>query len=175
MRNRSSEAGGIIAGLLSAFLVLIGLAIIGVIAAALFLKNLRVTTTGDDRVRVDTPVGTLRVKGHARLDPRALGVPIYPGAVREQVDGGSASVELDWDSRHTELALVAADYSTDDAADQVIDFYKRELPHWMVSHSHKHGFQMELTDRGYRRFIAISEREGRTHIALASLGKPAAN
>jgi hypothetical protein len=70
---------------------------------------------------------------------------------------------------------MAAEYSTDDSVDKVKEFYHRELPHWIFSKSRRGHLQMEYTEDGYKRIIAIHEEDGRTRIGLASVGEPASN
>jgi len=84
-------------------------------------------------------------------------------------------VEFSFDSDHHGFSVVAAEYSTPDSIDRVIDFYRGQLPHWIVSRSRRRGFQMHYSENGYRRIVAIEERGGRTRIGLASLGEPASN
>jgi hypothetical protein len=57
----------------------------------------------------------------------------------------------------------------------VTEFYRHQLPHWIVSEKRHGGLQMEYSEDGYKRFVAIRERDGRTRIGLASMGEPASN
>ena len=52
-------------------------------------------------VQVDTPIGSMRVEGHKNLDPKLIGVPVYPGAIREEDNGGAGS----WNSSRTWLPV----------------------------------------------------------------------
>jgi len=178
MPRRSPEAGGVI-GILVGLLALGFVALIAVFVFGIFVaRNIHVERTQSTRgesVRVVTPVGTVQVRAHERLDPKSVGIPVYPGAFREDHDGHAASFEFDSDSTHTGFTVLGAEYSTSDSIDKVRDFYSKELPHWIVS-KRRHGrFRMEYTEGGYKRFVVIDEKHGRTHIALASVGEPAAN
>ncbi len=179
MRRNHSQTGGVLAGVLIAFLIIAALAVVGVFMAGIyFADNIHVEKTRGahgETVKVDTPIGSMRVQAHKRLDPKAIGVPVYPGAVREDENGGGASFEFDFDSAHKEFTVLAAEYSTDDSMDKVKEFYRRELPHWMISQSRHGRVQMDYTEDGYKRIVAIHEQDGRTRIGLASVGEPAAN
>jgi hypothetical protein len=124
---------------------------------------------------VDTPIGSMRVQQHKKLDPKLIGVPVYPGAMREDEDGHAASIDFSFDSGHKEFTMLAAEYSTDDSLEKVKEYYHRELPHWMISQKRDGPFRMEYTEDGYKRIVVISEKQGKTWIGLASVGEPAAN
>lgn len=178
MNRNNSQRGGVLAGVLAAFLILSALAVVGVFMAGIyFADNIhveKIRSEKGDTVRVDTPVGSLRVQERKKLDPKLIGVPVYPGAVRED-ENHAASIDFSFDSTHKEFTVLAADYSTDDSIDKVKEFYHRALPHWMISQKRDSNVHMEYTEDGYKRIIAITEKDGRTHIGLASLGEPAAN
>jgi len=179
MKRNHAQTGGVLAGVLVAVLILAALAVVGVFMAGMyFAENIHVEKTRGahgETVKVDTPIGSMRVKAHQRLDPKLIGVPVYPGAIREDEHGGGASFEFDSDSTHRAFAVMAAEYSTDDSVDKVKEFYHRELPHWIFSKSRHGHLQMEYTEDGYKRIIAIHEEDGRTRIGLASVGEPASN
>jgi len=179
MRRNNSQSGGVLAGVLAAILILAALAVVGVFMAGIYVaENIHVKKsrgTDGETVNVETPIGSMRVREHRRLDPRLIGVPLYPGAAREDHDSHGASVDFSFDEDHKQFTILGAEYTTDDPIDKVEDFYRRELPHWMISQSRHGKLQMEYTHDGYKRFVVISEKEGRTHIGLASLGEPAAN
>jgi hypothetical protein len=179
MKRNPSQQGGALAGVLAAFLILAALAVVGVFMAGMYVAdNIHVQktkTAKGETVEVETPLGSMRVQEHKKLDPKLIGVPVYPGAIRQDDDNHAASVDFSFDSGHKEFTLVAAEYSTDDSIDKVKDFYHRELPHWMITQKHDGGLHMEYTEDGYKRIIAITEKHGKTHIGLASVGEPASN
>jgi len=176
-RNRS-QRGGVLTGVLAAFLILAALAVVGVFIAAVYVAdNIHVEKTRNakgETVQVDTPIGSLRVQEDKKLDPKTIGVPVYPNAVRND-HNHAASVDFSFDSGHKEFTVVAADYTTNDSIDKVKEFYHHELPHWMITQGFNGSVHMEFTEDGYKRIIAISEKHGQTHIALASVGEPASN
>ena len=161
--------GGVLGAVL---LILFGLAVVAVLGVVFVARSIRVREdpTG---VRLETPLGSLRVR-ERHIDPRAFGVPAYPGAVAGNHDS-AASVELEFGDNARGLAVVAGTYTTPDPSSKVIEYYRRELPHWIVREKRHGGVEFDLTEGGYKRVIAIQERHGLTRIALASIGEPAAN
>jgi hypothetical protein len=178
MKPKQSERGGVLAGILAAFLILAALAVVGVFMAGMYLAdNIHVEKTRSakgETVRVETPIGSMRVQQYQRLDPKVIGVPVYPGAVRHD-HNGAASFDFSFDSGHKEFTFLAAEYSTNDSIDKVREFYHRELPHWIISQRLRGGVKMEYTEDGFKRIVAIHEQDGETRIGLASVGEPAAN
>jgi hypothetical protein len=153
------------------------LALAAVVATGLYIaQNVRVTERADTgQTTVETPFGTVRVREGGRLDPQHWGVPVYPGAVREEDSRKLASLRFDFGDRHKELAMVAAEYRTPDPVDRVYDFYRNQLPHWMFSERRHGGIRLELTEGGYKKMIVIHREDGETCIGLASVGEPASN
>ncbi len=177
-RNRS-QRGGALAGVLTAFLILAALAVVGVFLAGMYVvDNIHVEKikgAKGDTVRVETPIGSMQVQEHKKLDPKVIGVPVYPNAIRQDEDSHAASIDFSFDSGHKEFSILAANYVTDDSLDKVKEFYHHELPHWMITQRFNGSVHMEYTEDGYKRIVAISEKQGKTHIVLASVGEPASN
>jgi hypothetical protein len=177
MRSCGSRRGGILGGLLLSGLVLVCL----VIAGSIFLaRNIRVQTTarnGGDDVTIDTPVGHLSVRAHEKTGTAASDVPFYPGARSPRKSGGDAVVEWTSNNGHSDsgFSLTASEMVTSDPVDKVVDYYRAQLPNWIIVHERGGGVQLELRDGGYKRIIAIHERHDGTHIGVASVGEPAAN
>ena len=173
-----SERGGVLAGVLVAILILAALAVLGVFMAGMYLAdNIHVEKRKNakgETVQVETPIGTMRVQQYQKLDPKLIGVPVYPGAVRED-SNGAASFDFSFDSAHKEFTVLAAEYSTNDSVEKVREYYHRELPHWMISERLRGGVKMEYTEDGYKRIIVIHEQDGQTRVGLATVGEPAAN
>jgi len=176
-RRVHRQDGGALAAIMLTILILGTLTIAGLLATGLYLvHNVRVIEgTGRREATVETPFGDVHVRESAAFDPKRMGVPVYPGAVRRRDKHKIASVHLDFGDQHKEFSVVAAEYRTYDSVDKVVEFYHHELPHWMFSHERHGGMQLELTERGYRKMVAIYEDEGETRIALASMGEPASN
>jgi hypothetical protein len=118
----------------------------------------------------------MQVHERAGLDLKHLGVPVYPGAVRENSDRNQlARFEFDLGDAHEEFSVTAAEYSTSDSSDRVLEFYRRHLPHWIIRTENEGCPRMEFTEGGYKRIVAIREEDGRTHIGVASFGEPGSN
>jgi len=174
---RNYRRGGALAGIMLIILMLGVLGIAALVTTGLYVADhVRVTESGArGETTVETPFGTVRVHDHARLDPKHLGVPIYPGAVRQEDSRKLASFHFDLGDVHKAFAFSAAEYRTSDSVDRVTDFYRGQLPHWLISQKEDGGMQLSFTKHGYKRFVAIYEEGGETRIALASVGEPASN
>jgi hypothetical protein len=173
--RRYRESGGILSALLWGFLIAI------VIVAAIgyygvhFATQIRVDerdTPHGKVVKVDTPLGSVKVNAQREIDPKHLGLPVYPGA--RQVNrggGGTATIELDTGDEHKQFHFVAAVYRTADPVDDVRAFYRKNLPHCIVSQR-----GIEYSENGYKRLIAVHRDGGETEIqVLASEAEPASN
>ena len=76
---------------------------------------------------------------------------------------------------HKAFAVSAAEYRTPDSVDRVTEYYRDQLPHWLISQKDDGKMQLSFTRHGYKRFVCIYENDGETRIALASVGEPASN
>jgi len=173
------QRGGVVGSLLLILGILVLATVVTIVAGGIYLaRNVHVTASktqqGKD-VTVETPFGSLNVREDARLDPKRLGVPLYPGAVLAQDHHKLAKVELNFGNDGQGLAIVAGEYTTPDSIDKVREFYRAELPHWMVSEGRHGDVHFSFTEGGYKRMVVLKERGGLTCIALVSIGAPAAN
>jgi hypothetical protein len=172
----SSRRGGILFGFLVSGLVVVCL----LIACGMFLaRSIRVQTVsrnGGDDVSIDTPGGQLSIHAHDKAGT-VTGVPFYPGARSEKNSGGGAVIQ--WNSNNGKhdggFAVSASEMVTSDPVDKVVDYYRAQLPNWIVVNERDGAVRMELRDGGYKRIIGIHERHDGTHIGVASVGEPAAN
>jgi hypothetical protein len=174
--SRAGRKGGIIGVFVGGLFIAVSALILGAIFIAHNVRLQHRDTAEGSRVRVETPFGDVNIDARDNLRPESAGIPVYPGAYREHGDDGG--VVLDFDSkegREKRVSVVAAQYSTTDSASEVRDFYRAQLPNWMVTQRFGHGVKFELTEGGYRRIIAIEERRGRTHIGIVAVGEPAVN
>jgi hypothetical protein len=175
--HRNTRRGGALAGIILMVLMLGALGIAALVATGLYVAD-HVSVTAyatPGETTVETPFGTVRVRDNDRLDPKHLGVPIYPGAVRVHDSRNFASFHFDFGDVHKAFAVSAAEYRTSDSVDQVTDFYRDQLPHWLISQKENGCMHLSFTRHGYKRFVAIHEDNGETRIALASVGEPASN
>ena len=89
-------------------------------------KRSRIHEEGD-RVKVETPFGTVESTKDPEQVAKNLGIDIYPGA-EVQKDGASSSV-------FGNLRTVTANFESSDSVDKVCTFYKARFPNANVSTS----------------------------------------
>lgn len=168
---RSSQTGGAVGGLLllAALAAALAWGLFGWRELPPAWRVERTRSADGSRTRLATPIGGLEIKRHD-LDAAKLGVPVYPGA--ELVDRRRLAATIEFESRRRRagVTVVAAVYRTVDDPEKVRQFYRDELPHWMVTPD-----GIELVGEGYRRMILLRRESGGTVIAVASIGEPASN
>jgi hypothetical protein len=171
-----SQKGGILGFLLGGIaLTIVVVVVIGIVIA----NSVKVQTHETDKggsVRIQTPLGDMNIDARDSLKPETIGVPIYPGATRE--NGNHGGVTFDFSSENgvsKNISVVAASYSTDDSPDQVREFYRSHLPNWTVTQHHGNKIEFHFSEGGYKRIIGIDDRHGKTHIGIASFGEPGVN
>lgn len=175
MRCNRRQAGGVVAGIAITILVLLGLLIAG---AVLFIHNIRVeesVSQGRKTVRLETPIGSLRLREQSRLDPRRLGLPVYPGATATSKPSKSVNLEFDFGGSEKQFNVVATEYSTTDPAEKVIEFYRKDLPQWVFTARHNGSVEIKYSEKGCQRIVAIHEEGGGTRITLAQAGEEQVN
>ena len=174
-----SQRGGVLFGLLLSALAVMCLVAIGGIYLASTIKVHTADTTGGGKdVSIDTPAGHLTVRAHEKAGSVAAGVPLYPGArTTDRNKGGDALIEWSSNSGRDDhgFSVSASEMVTDDSLDKVVSYYKTQLPDWVVVHERNGATRIELAEGGYKRIVAIRERNDGTHIAVASIGGPASN
>ncbi len=175
MNTRNHRRGGALAAVLIGIVAVAVLAVAGLIVFGAWFSSHTHVVESKGKLDVETPFGSVRVKRQAGADARLFGVPVYPGATRSDDHRKVASVEFDFGDDHNELTIVAAEYTTPDSADKVFDFYKANLTGWIFKKSRHGGWELRINEHGNERVVAIRERDGVTHIGLASVGEPAAN
>jgi len=169
--------GGALAGIVLAMLVLGVLGLITLVSTGVYVAD-QISVSERDalgQTTVETPFGSIRVRESDHISPEALGVPVYPGAVRDHDCRKLASFHLDFGHTHAAFAVAAATYRTSDSVERVTSYYRDRLPHWLISQKENGGVELSFTRHGYRRLVAICDDNGETRIALASMGEPASN
>jgi hypothetical protein len=79
----------------------------------------------DKRVDISTPIGGIHVgKG---IDPRDLGLAIYPGARPKQDSENEKGANVHISSPYFGLKVVAQEYESDDPAEKLVPFYTDQL------------------------------------------------
>jgi hypothetical protein len=175
MHAKRRQAGGIVAGIAIAILVLMGLLIAG---AVLVVHNIRVeesVSQGRKTVRVETPIGSMRLREQTRLDPKQLGLPVYPGATATSKPAKAVNLEFDFGGSEKQFDVVATEYSTTDPLEKVVEFYRKDLPQWVVTATHDGKVEIKYSEKGCQRIVAIHEEAGRTCITLAQAGEGQVN
>jgi hypothetical protein len=81
----------------------------------------------NEEVKIETPVGGLKVKTNDAAIAADAGLAVYPGAtvVRNDRNNGAADVELNFGDFH--LRVMALGYQTPDSPEKVSAFYRKEL------------------------------------------------
>jgi len=178
LRLENRRRGGVLAGVLAAFVVLAILFVGASIFLGLFMaRHVRVEESSSERgkvVRFETPVGSMRVREAGSPDDlRRLGLPVYPGAAVAPGEGKPVHLEFQLGDEKN-FNVSAADYTTADSVANVSAFYRQELPDW--SFTMRDGrVEMRHSEGGYQTVIAIREQGGVTHISLVQIGEPLEN
>ena len=173
----SGKRGGVLGAIIVSIVVVAVIAVLAAVSIGVHVaRNVRVESAGGD-TKIETPFGSLRVRETRGFDPKLAGIPVYPGAT--QVKHGAdkfASLEFDVGDEHKELSVTAAEFTTTDPVDKVSAYYRQHLPDWTLVHRRHGAVELRCGSGDSKRVVAIVEkRSGETHIALASVGEPAAN
>lgn len=184
-RGSPSSTPGPSTGRLVAIVAAVIASILLVMAAGLFLVGYRFASKvrisaapdgeQDGTLRIETPVGNLRVRKQGQIDPKLLGIPLYPGAVVVRGEGMGARVDLDLDFADKSLRVAAVQMETGDPMDKVVAFYRQEAADYSFNQKPGRAAEFHWSDGSWKKIIAIAERRGKTHISLANIGEPEAN
>jgi hypothetical protein len=122
----------------------VGIALIlaGALAAPVLSQD---SDTQDKKIDVDTPSGSLHIGKDA--DAKKIGLPLYPGARPNSNGEGKDQANLSLLTDAFGMKLIVANYISDDAPAQVIDFYRDKLKRYgkvLECHSNKHGGDVEV-------------------------------
>jgi len=84
-------------------------------------------TNGNDDVKIETPLGGLKVKTNDAVVVGDIGLSVYPGStvVKQHKDNGAADVDVHFGDFR--LRVKAVSYRTPDSPDKVKDYYRKEL------------------------------------------------
>ena len=157
-------------------IIVAGTAIMLTFAGFLVVRNIHVREMDSGKtktVAIQTPFGEVKVHQNDGLNPEAAGIPIYPGAERS-TDQGGAEFRIDAGSLHKDVTVSGATYYTEDEPEKVRAFYKDKFRGWNEKWENGE-FKVESHQDGHIRTVQIKEVSGRTRIAVASIGPPAAN
>ncbi len=151
-----------------------------VVAGYYFASKVTVSRSHDEggrekTIRVETPFGRLRVEKQENVDPKLLGMPIYPGAAVIRGEGGGARVDLDLDFADKYVRVVAVKMETADPFENVVSFYRTEAADFVFSHKADGKVEFRWEHGELKKLVVIDERGGKTRISLAKFGEPEAN
>jgi len=86
----------------------------------------------NDDVKIATPFGGMSVKTNESVVDGAVGLTVYPGSIQvKKEDGkgdGAADINMNFGSFH--LGVKAISYRTQDPADKVLAFYRKDMAHF---------------------------------------------
>ena len=142
-------------------LVLDSLAILFVLGCSV---NVKKEPNGEDKqVDINTPVGGIHVsKG---VDPREVGLAIYPGARLKEKDAGgdSKSANVNISGFGYGVKVVALEYESDDAPSKLIAFYKDQLKRYgdvLVCHTTHLDVNADIKDSDHGSHALTCEGDG---------------
>ncbi len=138
------------------------LAIIGVHIA----RRTHVSQDGN-RVKVETPFGSVDTNKDPQQVAKDLGVDIYPGAQAEP--NGSAIATF------AGVRTAAASFISSDSLDKVCDFYRSRFPNATSSTSSQNHCSIVSGNQGNIVTITIEPRGSSTKIQISSVSKSSTN
>jgi hypothetical protein len=121
----------------------VGIALI--LTGALAVPVLSQDSDQDKKIDVTTPSGNLHIGKDA--DAKKIGVPLYPGARLKSNGDDKDQANLSLLTDAFGMKLIVANYLSDDAPAQVLDFYRDKLKKYgkvLECHSDKHGGDVEV-------------------------------
>ena len=149
--------------------------LVGAVALWVIAKSSTITETqtkAGKAVHLHTPIGTLDSVSQQELDPRLAKLPVYSGAMRE--DPASAQTVTQMDLNHGVLQEVSSAYWTPASADEVWQFYRRELPDWPHNFDESTGKELIHPEPDGVRLIRVTRKNDRTiiEICIKPVGYP---
>lgn len=145
---------------------MVGIVILGIVAAAIvgiqIARRTHVRHEGD-KVKVETPFGTVESNQDADEVARNLGVDVYPGA--RPMKNGSAIAAIGG------MKTATASFETDDSPDKVADFYKNKFPNANLTQSGNSHYSIVQTNNGGALTISITPANGTTRINITNVQK----
>lgn len=159
--------------LLGGALVFSGVYIFARYMASQVSVNIRDLRNGGKSVDIESPQGSLRVKGE--VSEGQLGMPLYPGSRRRKNIGATLGVEV---PSIGNFQVAAAEFETDDALDKVAAFYRKGLgPDAQERKFHDKLEFLLLRGEGRRKMIVLrpARRGEGTQISMAQVTEAETN
>jgi hypothetical protein len=145
--------------------VLAGIVILGIVASVIvgmhIARHSRVTQDGN-KVKIETPFGTVESNQDADEVARNLGVDVYPGA--RPIKNGSAIAAIGG------MKTATAHFETDDPAGKVADFYKTKYPNATFNQSGDQ-YSIVQTNQEGALTITITPGNGANQITITNVQK----
>jgi hypothetical protein len=159
-----SEGGGALKVILIVVGVIVLIGILGVASIGFFAwrvaRSSHIRQEGD-RVKVETPFGTVESSKDPEEAARNLGIEVYPGA--RVLKEGAASATFG--GMHT----TTANFESDDSAEKVCGFYKAKFSHPNVTTSDQGGCTIVSNERKNMVTINVQADGDKTKIQISSV------
>ena len=78
-------------------------------------------------VKIETPVGDMKVKTNTAVAASDIGLPVYPGSTIVKNEKDVGAVDLDLSFRDFHIRAKGATYRTSDSPEKVKAYYRKEL------------------------------------------------
>ncbi len=114
-----------------------------------------------EKVKIDSPFGTVETNQDPAETAKQLGVDIYPGA--RALQDNSSTVAIGG------MRTVAAQFETDDPSTKVADFYKKRFPNANVTEGGSDHYTIVQTDQHGVLTINIAPAGSGTQINIANV------
>lgn len=131
------------------------------------------TTPNTKVVTVKTPVGNFKIAREENISDLRLGLPIYPGSIRERVTSDDDSIALTFNlPQQVNLRVAVAKFDTHDPIGKVREFYKQQLGGEVTSlretsSDGKTVFEIKYGEQD--KVVTLHPRDGGTHIVLVRI------
>ena len=137
--------------------------------------HVKMTESSPNRkvVTVKTPVGDIKIAREQNISDLRLGLPIYPGAMRERVTSNDNSVSLTFSlPEQVNLRVAVAKFDTPDPIDKVREFYQQQLGGEVTSltqtdRNRKTVFEIKYGEQD--KVVTLKPHDGGTHIELVRI------
>jgi len=114
-------------------------------------------------VDIRTPFGSLSVK-EGSSDIKDTGLSLYPGArIKQDSDSEHHSANVNISSSLFGLKVVALKYETDDPADKVLGYYRKEMGKYGKVIDCTGGFNMNFHHHDANAEVSCDDRNGSDH------------
>jgi hypothetical protein len=141
---------------------ILGIATLGIIGMHI-ARRTHISQDGN-RVKVETPFGSVDTTKDPEQLAKDLGVDIYPGAEPQK----NASASATFGGVHTMSAV----FTTGDPLDKVCDFYRSKFPNAMSSTSTQNQCSIVSNDQGNMVTVKVESSGDLTKIQINSINKP---